>query len=218
VGNREEFRAARVPAHMSPRPAIDHIRKPQILDAAAKVITERGFGATRIADVAERAGTSAPAVLYWFDSREQLLNEALVADEESFAAQVGERLAEIGSAKERLRVLIDETVGDSDISLWVELWARSLHDEAAAAARVRLDDAWRALLARIVAEGQEAGEFDRAVDPARAALTLGSLMDGLGVQITLGDPSVSREEMLEIVVAAAEAMLGADLESAEVAA
>ena len=56
---------------MSPRPQIDHIRRPQILDAAAEVIAERGIAATRIADVAERAGTSAPAVLYWFDTKER---------------------------------------------------------------------------------------------------------------------------------------------------
>jgi AcrR family transcriptional regulator len=48
---------------LSPRPQIDHIRKPQILAAAAEVIAERGLASTRIADVAERAGTSAPAVL-----------------------------------------------------------------------------------------------------------------------------------------------------------
>ena len=206
---------------MSPRPAIDHIRKPQILDAAAQVITERGLGATRIADVAERAGTSAPAVLYWFDSREQLLNEALIADEETFAARVGERLDHLDTASERLRALIEATAGDSDISLWIELWARSRHDEAAATARLRRDDAWRALLARIVAEGQEAGEFDRTADPVRVALSLGSLMDGLGVQMTLGDPAVRREGILAVVVATAEAMLGAKLDdatSAEVAA
>jgi len=49
---------------MSPRPQIDHIRKPQLLGAAAEVISERGVEGTRIADVAERAGTSPPAVLY----------------------------------------------------------------------------------------------------------------------------------------------------------
>ena len=90
---------------MSPRPAIDHIRKPQILAAAAEVITERGLAATRIADVAERAGTSAPAVLYWFDSREQLLNEALIADEERFAARARPSgSSQLDSARERLRV------------------------------------------------------------------------------------------------------------------
>ena len=46
---------------MSPRPSIDHIRRPQILAAAAEVIAERGVAATRIADVAERSGVSPPA-------------------------------------------------------------------------------------------------------------------------------------------------------------
>ncbi len=41
---------------MTPRPQIDHIRRPQLLAAAAEVIAERGMGATRIADVAERVG------------------------------------------------------------------------------------------------------------------------------------------------------------------
>ncbi len=38
---------------MSPRPQVDHIRRPQILSAAAEVIAERGVASTRIADVAE---------------------------------------------------------------------------------------------------------------------------------------------------------------------
>ena len=50
---------------MSPRPNIDHIRRPQILAAAAEVIAERGVAGTRIADVAARSGVSPPAVLYW---------------------------------------------------------------------------------------------------------------------------------------------------------
>ena len=66
---------------MSPRPQIDHIRRPQILGAAAEVIAERGLGSTRIVDVADRAGTSPPAILYWFDSKEELLSEALTDEE-----------------------------------------------------------------------------------------------------------------------------------------
>ena len=132
---------------MSPRPAIDHIRKPQILRAAAEVITERGFTATRIADVAERAGTSPPAVLYWFESREQLLNEALIADEGSFAAELEERLPLLPTAAARLRELIVSSSTDGDLSLWIELWARALHDEpsrdARAAPRRRLAPADR---------------------------------------------------------------------------
>ena len=106
---------------MSPRPAIDHIRKPQILQAAAEVITERGLIATRIADVAERAGTSPSAVLYWFGSREEMLTAALVADEQRFAADLGARLAQVEGAQARLRLLIERTAAEPDITLWVEL-------------------------------------------------------------------------------------------------
>lgn len=203
---------------MSPRPAIDHIRKPQILRAAAEVITERGLAATRVIDVAARAGTSAPAILYWFDSRERLLTEALIADEEAFAKQLEADLATLPSAAARLRHLIAATAEDGDLSLWIELWARSLHDESAAAERQRLDDAWRSRIAAIIAEGQERGEFDAAIDPAEAALRLAAVLDGLSVQATLGDRDIDAEHMLRIAVDVAGWIAGADLTALDVVA
>lgn len=196
---------------MSPRPAIDHIRKPQILRAAAEVITERGLAATRVSDVAARAGTSAPAILYWFESRERLLSEALTADEGAFAEQLEAELATLASAGERLRRLIEASSTDGDLSLWIELWARSLHDSPAAAERQRLDDVWRARIAEIVAEGREQGEFSAAIEPAEAALRLAALLDGLAVQVTLGDREIDGEHMVRIAVEMAGQLVGADL-------
>ncbi len=149
---------------MSPRPAIDHIRKPQILRAAAEVITERGLAATRIADVAERAGTSAPAVLYWFESRDHLLTEALTADELTFGEELEQLLEPLTSARARMLATLEKTVSDGDLSLWIELWARSLHDPQSRSERRRLDVAWRERIAAIVREGQEQGDFDRDLD------------------------------------------------------
>jgi AcrR family transcriptional regulator len=73
---------------VSPRPQIGHLRRPAILSAAAEVIRERGLDGTRIADVAERIGASPPAVLYYFESKAELLREALVFAEESFYAEL----------------------------------------------------------------------------------------------------------------------------------
>jgi AcrR family transcriptional regulator len=196
---------------VSPRPAIDHIRKPQILRAAAEVITEKGLNATRIADVAARAGTSAPAVLYWFESRERLLSEALIADEIDFAERLEERLETTPTAAGKLRLLIEESSRDGDLSLWIELWARSLHDPASAAERQRLDDLWRAQIAGIVAAGQEEGEFSDAVEPADVAVRLAALIDGFAVQVTLGDRDVDAERMAASCIELAELMLGAGL-------
>jgi AcrR family transcriptional regulator len=195
---------------VSPRPQIDHIRKPQILAAAAEVIAERGIAATRIADVAERAGTSPAAVLYWFESRDELLAEALTFAEESFYEELGSRLRQRGSASEKLVELIFSSGAGDDWVLWMELWTRALRDPAMGAARQRLDDRWRERIAAIVGEGQRAGEF-RGPDPERVALELAALIDGLAVQVTLGDSVVSPEAMRSTCVEVAERLVEARL-------
>ena len=69
---------------MSPRPRLDHVRRPELLNAAATVIRQRGLEHARVVDVAEEAGTSAASVLYYFATRAELLKEALTYAEERY--------------------------------------------------------------------------------------------------------------------------------------
>lgn len=202
---------------MSPRPQIDHIRKPQILAAAAEVIAERGLASTRIADVAERAGTSPPAVLYWFGSKDELLTEALTIDEDRFYGAITERLAALESPRHRLRLLIEACAVEYDLALWMELWGRALRDRGAAAARQRLDERWRGQIADVIRDGQEAGEF-RDVDADDMAAVLASLLDGLAVQVTLTDPAIPASRMRDLTVCGAELLLGCELPAVDGAA
>jgi AcrR family transcriptional regulator len=195
---------------MSPRPQIDHIRKPQLLAAAADVIAERGFAATRIADVAERAGTSPPGVLYWFDSRDQLLAEALSFAERSFHDELVAALEPLEDPRARLATLIERSVGGDDWVLWIELWTRALRDPQASASRQLLDDEWRAQIAAIIADGQASGDFS-GPEPDRAALELASLIDGLAVQVVLDDRLVLPEVMRSTCIEVAERLLGVEL-------
>ena len=195
---------------MSPRPQIDHIRKPQILAAAAEVIAQRGLASTRIADVAERAGTSASAVLYWFGSKDDLLSDALTVDEDRFYAAVTERLVALDDPRDRLRLLIEAYAAEYDVTLWMELWGRALRDDGAAVARQRLDDRWRDQIAEVIRDGQHLGEF-AGVDGDDAAAIIASLLDGLAIQVTVGDPGFRPERMWELAVKAAELILGCEL-------
>ena len=70
-----------------PAPATENneSRRVEMLDAAASLICERGFGDTRIADVAKRAGVSSALVIYYFGTRDRLLVDALRHSEESFS-------------------------------------------------------------------------------------------------------------------------------------
>ena len=195
---------------MSPRPQIDHVRRPQILAAAAEVIAERGLAKTRIADVAERAETSSPAVLYWFGTKSKLLTAALMEDERRFDELMAERLESLDSPSAKLREVFGICAEDADWTLWLELWTRALHDEPMREAERQVERRWRAMLTEVIEEGRRTGEFT--TDSAEsAALAIGAMIDGLAVQVTIRDPSVSRERMLEVCVASAETLLHADL-------
>ncbi|HEX2467534.1 MAG TPA: TetR family transcriptional regulator C-terminal domain-containing protein [Solirubrobacterales bacterium] len=201
---------------MSPRPQIEHIRKPQILAAAAEVITERGLAATRISDIAERAGTSASGVLYWFATKDELLAEALTVDEERFNEYVTQRLVSLRSPSAKLLMLFESCVDDYDWSLWIEVWSRALHDDATRAARQRSDDRWRELLASVIRAGQANGEFARTHNPTQVALTFATLIDGLALQVTLRDPLITSGQMLETCIITAERLLEVDLRATAV--
>jgi AcrR family transcriptional regulator len=49
----------------------------RILDAAAHVLSSKGFAGTRLSDVAEYAELQAPAIYYYFESREELIEEVM---------------------------------------------------------------------------------------------------------------------------------------------
>ncbi|CDO30955.1 TetR/AcrR family transcriptional regulator [Mycolicibacterium porcinum] len=49
----------------------------RILDAAAHVLSIKGYAGTRLTDVAEFAEIQAPAIYYYFSSREELIEEVM---------------------------------------------------------------------------------------------------------------------------------------------
>jgi AcrR family transcriptional regulator len=199
---------------MATRPKISRKRRQQILEAAVEVIAERGVCGTRIADVAERGGTSAPLVLYYFESKDKLLTDALAFAEDRFYLAVFAELTELETASERLVRLIELTCGHEsiaeilreDVALWIELWSRAIRDEAAGRKRAALDRRWRRTIADIVREGQEAGEFVE-IDPERFSMLLASLLDGMVLQHMLEDPEASYEQTREICVGVARRYL-----------
>jgi AcrR family transcriptional regulator len=169
-------------------------RRVEMLDAAASLICERGFGDTRIADVAKRAGVSSALVIYYFGTRDRLLVDALRHSEESFYAAAEKMLAEVTSMRERLSLLIKWTVipqADNEIpgawGLWFDLWAQAFRHEEVKAGRVELDARWRRMIVDAVTSGEAK------VDARMFALEFGALLDGLSIQVALEDPEVDSE-------------------------
>jgi AcrR family transcriptional regulator len=204
---------------VSPRPKVDHLRKPQIVKAAAEVLYERGLFDTRIGDIAERAGTSSPTILYYFESKDRLLEEAVDQTDREFYARLSKGQQQYELASDKLVHLIEETSrgpgGLSDWTLWMEVWVRARRDPAVRASYFALDRRQRELIADIVRDGQRTGEFDADADADEFAMALSGLMDGLGVQVTLGQPDVTPERMVTRCLALAESELGCRLRASK---
>ena len=196
-------------------------RREQLLRSALEVIVARGYADTRIADVAEHAGTSPALVIYYFKTRDQLLTEALRYSEDAWYAAGTQRLAAIATAAGRLTELIAMTcLPDTDPAartewlLWLDLWALSPRNQGVAAVRRKFDERWRQTIATTVLFGQETGEFDTAADAADFAVTLSALLDGMAVQIALEDPDVPPSRAYDLAMRFAAGQLGFSLDLA----
>jgi AcrR family transcriptional regulator len=205
------------------RPTKD--RHQEILDAAARVITDRGLAETRISDIAERAGVSPGLILYYFDSKDRLLAEALTYANDQFYLRTSREIRRMPRAKDQLARLIDLSVPGylpeygrlDEWALWIEVWVRALRDAEMAKDREILDERWRSQIADIVRAGKDSGEFTADAEVEELSLRLACLIDGLAIQVVLNDPTVTPERMRRVCIEVAANELGFELEPADLA-
>jgi AcrR family transcriptional regulator len=187
-------------------------RRRRILQAAIEVLRERGFAGTRVADIAAAAGTSPALVLYHFTSLSDVLVEALTAGDEQFYADLAARTnpADARDGLAQMAGLAAEGgPAFGDWQLWLEVWVRARHDQRIEDVRRSMDRRWRDELEQLISAGVD-GNLFRTHDCAAAALRLAALMDGLAVQVVLGDPDMTPEAMVELWLDGAALELGTD--------
>ena len=192
--------------------AVADARRDQMLAAAARLIAERGFSDTRIADVASRVGASPALVIYYFGTKDSLLTEALRWSERAFYAAVEEMLQHTPSLRARIENLVEACLPESedvpdDWGLWFDLWAQAFRHPEVKKDRAQLDEQWRALIARVVEAGVDADEIEK-VDVQGFTVMWAALLDGLVVQVALEDPVVDVAMATRVALGVAVKELG----------
>jgi AcrR family transcriptional regulator len=99
--------SAKLPAH---RPS----RRAEIVEAAIRVFARSAFEGSTVADVADEAGVVAAAIYYHFDSKEDLLAEAVRAIASEIDAVVLVAQADAGSPEVRLARVVREVFDWAD--------------------------------------------------------------------------------------------------------
>lgn len=185
-------------------------RREQILDATLRVIGREGRNAVTHRAVAEEAGVPLGSTTYYFDSRDDLLGQALeqvAAQEVERYARLGEELRSVGSGKELADRLISELVAAAEdrvayiaeYELWLEAGRRpDLRDAA---------QSWcNAEQGAVAAALRELGSSDPRADASIVVATL----DGLGERVLARDedPAAAAKELQPELRRLIERLLG----------
>lgn len=136
-----------------------------ILDAAIRVFADRGYHGSRVGDIAEDAGVAHGLLYHYFSSKEEVLRTI-------FAENWGELIGRFRAVEESdepagqklegiAKILLRTWRNDPAlVTVMVREVARSEHLQGQV---VEVREAF-AILERVIAEGQAAGEFRRDVD------------------------------------------------------
>ncbi|MHA3724021.1 TetR/AcrR family transcriptional regulator [Leucobacter sp. HY1910] len=172
------------------RPSTQHQRRIEVVQAALDAAADRGLRKLSLTDVANQAGVTRGALLYYYDDLDAILVEAHAAG----MARVGSERAALVARETGAAAKLDAAItaglpsgpDDALMRLLYEfdvLAGKSpLHDELVQ----RLYQEQLALYRGILAEGVEAGDFTLAGPIDDIAMNFVALEDAFGLHIVAG--------------------------------
>lgn len=183
-------------------------RREQILEAAGRVFSQKGFHAANVSDIAAEAGVSQGTVYHYFDSKESIFMAFFEAWETgNLYSEVGAAMDASASSSEQLRYLagaVGERMAEAgDIfPAHLEFWSHIHRDPAIREGFRRIFAELRETVAKLIQNGIDQGEFVP-IDPDAVAGLLVAAYDGLILQ-WLSDPGsvnwqIASETLTELI-------------------
>jgi len=182
--------ASESPRLDSPKPAARMRRadrKQQLLAHAKQLFVTLGYQNTTTEKIARAAGVSEPMLYRHFDSKKALFLEVLQQIRDATVTRWQAASADIADPLAKIHAIVDSYLGSTrEHALEYRIMHRSLvetdDEEILGLLRAFYLDS-EAILAQIIAEGQQAGVFRRSLDPRVAAWEL--IRTALGYTLTL---------------------------------
>lgn len=162
-------------------------RREQIMSAALRLFATRGFAATKISDIAARAGLSHGLVYHYFKSKEEifhvLLERAMQTSTQSIQSVEALALSPIEKVRQIARYILGGIASFEDSAYYFLIVAQASVMEDPGAENKKLLSAsglsFQAMV-RILKAGQEAGDI-RNEDPLSMAFTFFAAIQGLAM-------------------------------------
>jgi AcrR family transcriptional regulator len=167
---------------MAPKPDVSEERKDQILEAATRVFTQRGFDDARMDDIVAESGLSKGAIYWYFDSKEAIIVAILDRIFYWETAHIQKNISsDLGAAKQ-LELFVQASIEEMHkieplMPLFFDFWTRSLRNPTINQAIKRYYQLFLEIIEPIIQQGISTGEF-RPVDVKQSAMTIGAALEG----------------------------------------
>ncbi len=175
----------------------------RLVNAAVEVFLEKGYGGTRVADIAKRAGFTPGALYVHFPSRTALLGEAIVAEGERILSDLLESFRDLRPGDGMIsRVMADQTTAPSERvdQLLLDALALAARDidarEMLASTFARLD----ATLLHQINRAKDVGAIDASIDADALRTFFTGWIFGLVVLRAVNLPRSGPEEMFAVTL------------------
>ncbi|HTK80616.1 MAG TPA: TetR/AcrR family transcriptional regulator [Rhizomicrobium sp.] len=157
-------------------------RPQEILEAALAVFAEKGFSATRMDDIAQRAGVTKGTIYLYFDSKEEVFKSLVRESIGETIARVSENATAFQGSARELLVFVIRAIGgflrtsDRVVLPKIILAEAGNFPELLRFYRFEVVEKGIALLSSIIARGIEQGEFRRIAPEHAVRLCIAPLL------------------------------------------
>lgn len=177
------------------RPRTQEKRRDDLIQAALDAAAGRGLRQLSLTDVANQAGLTRGALLYYYEDLDALLVEAHAAGNRRIGDQRDALIATLHDPRDQLRVAIDAGLptgpDDALMRLLYEFdvlaGTSALHDELVQSMYQRQ----LAVYASILEAGSVSGVFELKGDPTEISMNFVALEDAYGLHIVAGNGMIS---------------------------
>jgi len=158
-------------------------RRSQVLASALAVFSQKGFHASNVSDVAAHAGVSQGTIYWYFDSKEELFDAAIMEYFADFGTEMISALEGGGTASEKLRVLaknMDRFVAEAQQVLvaFLSYWASGQGQQKSAQLWIEVLREYADYMVAVIEQGISTGEF-KEVDARGLVWAMAAAYDGL---------------------------------------
>jgi AcrR family transcriptional regulator len=196
-----------------PRPRNQAQRRSDLIAATESAVAKKGLHEVRLRDVAEGAGLTPGAVLYYYDGLDELFFAVYERGIDRFCREREEVVSTLGDAAAQLATSIHLGIppqaDDPDIRLLYEFEAVAFRNPACAELMNDYVERQVVMYTAILEGGVAAGSFQLVSDAELIARNIIGLEDGHGVYVLTGHRQPAEVERLVLDYAASATGLAA---------